>query len=72
MLGNPHIVLNGDHGNKGQKLRDFCDKRLGLRELLENELHKEAHLYLSTNFTAYKRTFIKCASVMCMQGTECF
>ena len=72
MLGNLHIMLKGDHENKGQKLKDFSDKRLGQRELLENELHKEAHLYLFTSDTVYKRTFIKSASVMCMQSTDCF
>lgn len=72
MLDNLHIVSKGDHENKGQKLRDFCDKRLGPRQLLENELDKEAHLYLSTNFTVYKRTLIKSARVMYMQSTECF
>lgn len=65
-------MWKGDHENKGQKLKDFCGRRLGQRELLDNELHKEAHLYFSTSDTVYKRTFIKSASVMRMQSTECF
>lgn len=65
-------MLKGDHENKNQKLKDFCDKRLQQWALLDNELQKEAHLYLSPSDTVYKRTFMKGASVMCVQRTECF
>lgn len=44
-----------DHKNKGQKLKDFCDKRITRRKLPDNELHKEAHLFLSTSDTVYKK-----------------
>lgn len=66
------MMLQGDHKNKGQKLKDFCDKRIAWRKLPDNELHKEAHLFLSTSDIVYKKTFIKSASVMCTQSTECF
>lgn len=72
LLGNQDIVLVGDHGNRGQNLKDLSDKRLGKSELLDNGLHKKIHLSLSTSDTAYKRTFIKCVSTTYMQSTECF